>query len=164
GKFFRVEWVSEANQAGIGLEQLRVGKRHVLLCVWFDGEDAHLEHVLACVFEQRRVAQLADNVLVNPARFLRRHQLGLDRFAIDLHRELFDLRAFRNWKQKGAFDPLRIRIVKLLFDGRGGKLVVDADVCLVLRDFQGAELVNARGWDWPWPRPRSRSGAWRWPR
>src|SRR5439155_16303310 len=92
------------------------------------------------------------------------HQLGFDRLAVDFHGELLDLRPFRNGKQKRAFNALRVRIVKLLFDGRVRELVFDPHFSLVPGDLQGAELVNTRGRDWPRPRPRSRSGAWQWPR
>ena len=136
----------------------------MFLGVRFDGEDAHLEHVLAGVFEQRRVAQLAHDIFVNSARPVRRHQLGFDRLAIDLHRELPDLGAFGHGEQECAFDALGVGIVKLLFNGGGGNLVVDADVGLVLRDLQRTKLVNSRGRNRPRLWPGSRSGAWQRPR
>ena len=155
-EFFCVERVSIANEAGIGLEQLRVGKRDVLLRARLDGKDAHFEHVLAGVFEQRRVFEFADDVLVNPARFVRRHQLGFDRPAVDLHCELFDLRSLRNGEQKCSFDALLVGIVKLLFNGRDCDLVCDPHVSLVSRHLKRAKLVNSRGRDRPGTRPGRR--------
>src|SRR5439155_14768946 len=120
GKLLRVQRIAVTDQARIRLEQLAVGERHTLLRARFDREDADLENVLAGVFEQRRVAQLAHNVLVNAPRLVRAHQFGLNRPAIDLHGEFLDLRPFWDREQGGPFDPLVVRIVKLLLD-RGGR-------------------------------------------
>src|SRR5439155_384451 len=164
GKLLRVQRIAVTDQARIRLEQLAVGERHTLLRARFDREDADLENVLAGVFEQRRVARLAHNILVNAPRLVRAHQFGLDRPPVDLHGELLDLRPFRHGEQEGPFDSLVIRIEKVLLDRRGRQLVVNSDAGLVPGDFQRTELVDARRRNRPKARPGFGSGMWRRPR
>jgi hypothetical protein len=138
--------------AGVRLENLGVGKRNALAAVRLDGKDAHFERVAVGVFHQGRVAQFAHDVLVNPARLVRRQQLRLDLFAADVHGELVNVRARGHRKQICAFKPLRIGIVEFLVHGRDGDLVVYLHVDVVVGDFQRREDIGPGRWNWAWPR------------
>ena len=144
GEFFRVERINVADQAGVGGQHLGVGQRDALVAVRFDGENAHLEHIAAGVFEQRRVAHFAHDVLVNLPRLVRGQQLGLDLPPADVHGEFVNLRALGDGEKIGAFEPLRVRIVELLVHRRGGDLAVNLHVHVVIRHLQRRENVRPR--------------------
>ena len=133
-----------------------------LRAVRLDGEDAHLEDVAPGVFQQRRVFELAHDVLVNPPRLLGGQQLGFDLLAVDLHRELVDVRAFGDGEDERAFQPRRVRVVELLVHRGHRYLVGDAGIDLDVVHVQRGEDVWAwaagravEEWAWrdrPWPR------------
>ena len=154
GEFFRVQRIDIADETRIGREHLRVRKRDALVAVRLDGKNAHLEHIAVGVFHQRRVAHFAHDVLVNLPRLLRRQQLGLNLPPADVHRELVELRALGNGKQIRAFEPLRIRIVKILVHGRRGNLPVNLHFDVMKGNFQRREGIRSR----PRPDRRTRPG------
>ena len=124
-EFLGVERIHIFHQSTLVLEQLGVGDPDPLVRPRLDREDADLEGIAAHVFEQGRVFHLADDVLVKRAGFVGGQQLGLGHGAVDVHRELVDVRAGRQRKNVGAFEPGVVRIVKLLVDRGGGGQIVD---------------------------------------
>jgi len=150
GKLRGVERQGVAHQTVVRLEQLGVSEGDALFAVRLDGEDADSEHVAVGVFEKRRVTEFAHDVLINAARLVSGQQLGSNLPAVNFHRELLQVRAFRDGEHKRAFQPLWVRIVKFLFDPRDRNLVGDAHRGFGGIHFERREDIRAR------PRNRSR--------
>jgi hypothetical protein len=64
-------------------------------------------------------------------------QFGLHLLAADLHGELVNLRPARDGEQIGAFEALRVGVVKVLVNRSGGDLAGDLHVDVMRGDFQG---------------------------
>ena len=141
GKLFSVERIQVAHEAVVGLEHLRVGERDPFVAARFDGEDADLEHVPPCVLQQGWVAHFADDILINTAGLVGQQKLGLDRLAVDLHRELVDLRAGWHREQIRTLKALIVGVVKLLIDCGRRNLAGNLDVDMMVHDLQRRELV-----------------------
>jgi len=132
--------------------------------VGFDGENANFENVASGVFEQSGILELANDVFVNVARFVRGQEFGFDLFAIDLHAELVEVRSFGNGKNESAFEAGGVGVIEFLVNGGNGDLVVNACMDGHGGNFQRSEDVGGgSGMDRggrPWrhgPR-RNRSG------
>jgi hypothetical protein len=63
-------------------------------------------------------------------------QLGLHHGAVDVHREFVDVRPGRQREEIGAFQLLRIGVVKFLVNGGGRNLIVDVHGDVVIRHLQ----------------------------
>jgi hypothetical protein len=84
---------------------------------------------------ERRVAERADDLLVGLPRLGGVQQLGLNRFAVDPHRELGDGGALRYRKEVDTLGDPVVRVPVDLVDARLGDPVADGDV-----DAVGADL------------------------
>ena len=143
GELLGVERQHVAHEPVIRLQQFRVGERNALLAVRLDREDAHLEDVAPGIFEQCRVLQFADDVLIDPTRLLGRQQFEFDLLAVNLHRKLVDVRAPGDREHEGAFQPRWVRVVELLVHRRDGDLVGDAGADLDVIHIQRGKSVRA---------------------
>ncbi len=140
-----------ADEAGIVFQNLIVSELDALGAVGLEWENSHLEQILLREFQQRGILHRAHDVGVNLARLFGIEQFGFLQFAIDLHLEFFDGRALRHRKQKRAFLPSRIGIVKNLLHGGVGDLVFDFHSHLLRPQLQRREH---RMRNRPGPRPR----------
>ena len=79
GQLGHVEGIDVVDQAVIDGERLGVGQRDAAGFAGRDREDVRLHRLRADVFEQRRVAVLAHDLVVDAARFAGVEDLRLDR-------------------------------------------------------------------------------------
>src|SRR6516225_5279848 len=64
--------------------------------------------------------------------------------AIDIHRELVQVRAFRDWENKRAFESGRVGVIEFLLNGRDCDLVFDAGLDVYTIDFQCRKYIGPR--------------------
>ena len=142
-EFLGVERIDVFDQPGIILQQLGVLDLDLLAGIRLDRVDPHLEGIAADILEQRRILHLADDLLIDGAGLVGGQQFGLHHLAVDVHRELVDVGAWRQGKDISPFQAGVVGIVELLVDRGGRHVVLDVDRHPVVGHRQRRELEMA---------------------
>src|SRR5262245_7555953 len=98
-----------------------------------DRKNPYSHRTATGVFHQRGIAVFPDDVLINRSRLGSVEKFGFGRFAIDVHGELVDGRALRQWEDISALQGLVVWVEELLIDARYRDAVVDFDVNVMKR-------------------------------
>ena len=114
-----------------------VAERHLLVAVRRDGEDLHLQQVVADVLEQTGVLGTADDAGVNLPRLVGLDQLALHLLAVDDHGELVDGGPLGDGEDVGGFEVAVGVVAEGLLDLGEGDLILDGDAHLVVEHGQG---------------------------
>ena len=120
-----------------GLQRQREVQQDAFFVFGKDRKDAHLEQVVADLFEDRRVALAIDDRLVDPRGPLAFNQLALDQFVgRHVHGKPADRSPVRQVEHERAFLLARERIVERLVDLHQRHRRLQHDVDVVAGDVQ----------------------------
>ena len=128
------ERIGELDDVAVALAELGVPHRHLAVGPGRDREDAGAIEPAAHVFEQRRVALGADDLLVDPPGLVLVQQPAGQLAAVDQEDEVLDRPVFGQREEELRLDLERAGVVKRLRDLDLGHLVADPGVDADLAD------------------------------
>ena len=145
GQPLGIERIAVADEVALGFQDLGVGQADAFLAFGRDGKDPGPEEIPAHVFEDGRILEAADDVLIDFLRLLGIQDLARDLLFPDPHREFRDRRTLGQGENVGPLDvPLEV-IEKHLIDRSLGHLVRDLDGDAVILDRERRDLISGPG-------------------
>ena len=132
-------------RAVLGRQQVAVRDLDLAFRAGRDGEDIGLDGVVAHILQQRRVAQLAHDGIVDGAGLVLGQDFGLDGHAVDPHGQLGDGRAGRQREEVRTLQHPVVGVAKDLLNVGRCDLIGDGHIDALVGNLQSFHVPDRRG-------------------